>query len=67
MNAAIRAATIVAIAKGHRVLGVRHGYRGLLDGKIAPLDAEGVNGILREGGTILHSARSRRFHERASR
>ena len=42
MNAAIRAATIVAVAKGHRVLGVRHGYRGLLDGKIAPLTAEDV-------------------------
>ena len=67
MNAAIRAATMVAVAKGHRVLGVRHGYRGLLDGKIAPLGADDVNGILREGGTILHSARSRRFHERAFR
>lgn len=62
MNAAIRAATMVAVAKGHRMLGIRHGYRGLLDEKIAPIDADRVNGILREGGTILHSARSKRFH-----
>jgi 6-phosphofructokinase 1 len=67
MNAAIRAATMVAVAKGHRMLGVRHGYRGLLDGKIAPIEADDVNRILREGGTILHSARSRRFYDVESR
>jgi 6-phosphofructokinase 1 len=67
MNAAIRAATMVAVAKGHRMLGIRHGYRGLLDEKIAPLDPDRVNGILREGGTILHSARSKRFHHEEHR
>ena len=44
------------------MLGVRHGYKGLLDGKIGPIGTEDVNSILREGGTILYSARSRRFH-----
>ena len=63
MNAAIRAATMVAVAKGHRVIGVRQGYRGLLDGHFVPIGADDVNDILREGGTILHSARCRRFHE----
>jgi 6-phosphofructokinase 1 len=63
MNAAVRAATMVALAKGHRMLGIRHGYRGLLDEKIAPLEANRVNGILREGGTILNSARCKRFHQ----
>ena len=67
MNAAIRAATMVAVAKGHRVLGIRHGYRGLLDGKVGPIGADDVNGILREGGTILHSARSRRFYDAEAR
>jgi 6-phosphofructokinase 1 len=67
MNASIRAATMVAVAKGHRMLGIRHGYRGLLDNKFVELDADRVNGILREGGTILHSARSRRFHDVESR
>ena len=62
MNAAIRAATMVTLAKGHRMLGIRYGYRGLLDEKIAPIDADRVNAILREGGTILHSARCKRFH-----
>jgi len=67
MNAAIRAATMVALAKGHRMLGIRHGYRGLLKDDIRELDADRVNRILREGGTILHSARSKRFHEVESR
>lgn len=67
MNAAIRAAAMVALAKGHRVVGVRHGYRGLLEGKLAPLTAQDVHNILREGGTVLRSARCRRFHDVASR
>ncbi len=67
MNAAIRAVTMVATAKGHRVLGVRQGYKGLLDGKFVPIAADEVNDILREGGTILHTARCKRFHEVAER
>ena len=34
MNAAIRAATMVTLAKGHRMLGIKYGYRGLLDEKM---------------------------------
>jgi 6-phosphofructokinase 1 len=63
MNAAIRAATMVAVAKGHQVLGVRQGYRGLLDEKLTPVGADDVNDILRDGGTMLHSARCKRFLE----
>ncbi|MFZ1866846.1 MAG: 6-phosphofructokinase, partial [Polyangiales bacterium] len=67
MNAAIRAVTMVALAKGHRVLGVRYGYRGLMDGNVRPITANDVHDILREGGTILHSARCKRFYETAAR
>lgn len=67
MNAAIRAAAMIALAKGHRVLGVRYGYRGLLEGKLVQLTSKDVNNILREGGTILHSARCKRFYDVASR
>lgn len=63
MNAAIRAATLVVVAKGHCVLGVRQGYRGLLEGKLAPIGADEVNDILRDGGTYLHSARCKPFFE----
>ncbi len=67
MNASIRAATLVARAAGVDVLGVERGYRGLLDGAFVPLDPTEVQGILREGGTILGSARCKEFHERAVR
>ena len=61
MNAAIRAATLVGISKGHQVFGVKHGYRGLLAGEIHPLQVGQVQGVLRYGGTVLHSARCPSF------
>ena len=56
MNAAVRAATMLAIAHDWEVYGVSQGYRGLLDGQLAPLMAGDVAPILRSGGTILRSA-----------
>src|SRR5204863_2659526 len=47
MNAAIRAATLVARTAGIDVVGVERGYRGLLDGAFVPLDTAEVQGILR--------------------
>src|ERR1700679_3425767 len=67
MNAAIRAAALVGRALGAEVLGIERGYRGLLDDAIAPLAAADVAGILREGGTILGSARCKEFHQREVR
>lgn len=71
MNAAIRAAARVAGAKGARLVGVEHGYDGLIDGrfrdlsmelpggKIAPLPE--LDAVAGAGGTILGSVRSMRF------
>jgi len=67
MNAAIRAATLLAIARGAEVVGVRAGYKGLLEDEMVPLVADDVSGIIREGGTILGSARSLVFREPAGR
>lgn len=61
MNAAIRAVTRTGIEKGWEVFGVRLGYEGLIDGKIIPLSARDVGGILQHGGTFLGSARSQEF------
>ena len=62
MNAAIRVATLFALARGWKVFGVSDGYRGLVDGRLVPLEAADVSGIIREGGTILGSARCLEFH-----
>src|SRR5438477_2154468 len=67
MNAAIRAATLVALAQGVEVVGIERGYRGLVDDVMAPLSPSDVAGILREGGTILGSARCKEFHHREVR
>jgi 6-phosphofructokinase 1 len=57
MNAAIRAVVRSAGHRGAAVLGVRHGYKGLLDGDFIPLGRRDVSGIIERGGTMLGSAR----------
>jgi hypothetical protein len=61
MNAAIRAATREALARGVEVSGIEHGYAGLLAKEVRPLTARGVGGIIQRGGTMLGSARCPRF------
>jgi 6-phosphofructokinase 1 len=58
MNAAIRAVVRTGISMGVEVIGVRHGYQGLVDGDFTLMDAGSVSGIITMGGTILRSARS---------
>ncbi len=67
MNAAVRAVTRGALAKGWEVFGVRNGYAGLLEDAIAPLQARDVGGIIQQGGTVLGSARSPEFAQPAGR
>lgn len=61
MNAAVRSATKVALSRGHRVYGIRQGYKGLLDGNLVAMDHADVDDIVRWGGTVLGSARELRF------
>lgn len=65
MNAAIRAVVRTGIYRGWEVYGVQLGYQGLIDGKIIPLSARDVGGIIQRGGTILGSARSLEFKTKA--
>jgi len=67
MNAAIRAVTRAALARGWEVLGVKNGYAGLLADMLDPLAARDVGGIIQRGGTVLGSARSPEFRDRAAR
>lgn len=65
LNAVIKAVAISGMSRGWEVLGIRHGYRGLLedgDGVVA-LDRNSVRGIHHMGGTILGSTnRGDPFH-----
>jgi len=67
MNAAIRAVTRGALARGWEVFGVRNGYAGLLEDRLDPLAARNVGGILQSGGTVLGSARCPEFKEQSGR
>jgi 6-phosphofructokinase 1 len=63
MNAAIRAVTRAALARGWEVYGVRNGYAGLMADTMDLLHARDVGGIIQRGGTVLGSARSLAFME----
>ena len=63
MNAAVRAVTRGALAKGWQVMGVHNGYAGLLAGDFRPMQARDVGGIVQTGGTVLGSARCPEFVE----
>ncbi len=65
MNAAIRAVTRVALSNGIEVVGVRDGYRGLLDENFEMMTRSSVSDILDRGGTKLGSARLPEFKEDA--
>src|SRR5438552_10034034 len=67
MNAAVRAVTRGALARGWDVFAVRNGYRGLLAGAFEQLLARNVGGIIQSGGTVLGSARCPEFVEPAGR
>ncbi len=67
MNAAIRAVARSGIAKGWEVVGVRHGYAGLVAGNFIPLRPRDVGGIIQKGGTMLGSARCPEFAKEQTR
>ncbi|MEE9906081.1 MAG: 6-phosphofructokinase [Chlorobium sp.] len=61
MNAAIRAVTRTALANKLKVIGIRRGYQGMIEGDFMPLRSSDVSGIIQLGGTILKTARSKEF------
>ena len=65
MNAAIRAVTRAALSNGIEVVGIRDGYKGMVNGNFVPLTKQDVSDILARGGTVLGSARLPEFKEEA--
>jgi ATP-dependent phosphofructokinase / diphosphate-dependent phosphofructokinase len=72
LNPAIRAITIRALRDGYEVVGIRHGWGGLVDyirdakadnsEHVQPLSEAIVNRAGRTGGTFLHTSRVRPSH-----
>lgn len=61
MNAAVRAVVRTAISKGFKVMGIRHGYNGLINGDIFEMNLRSVSEIIHRGGTVLYTARCLEF------
>jgi ATP-dependent phosphofructokinase / diphosphate-dependent phosphofructokinase len=61
LNAVIRAVARRSFARGHEVVGIREGWRGLVEGLYSPLDPAAISGILPRGGTILGTSRTNPF------
>ena len=63
MNAAVRAVTRAALARGVEVMGIYGGYRGMIDDDMIPLTAREVSNKISLGGTFLYSDRCLEFKE----
>jgi 6-phosphofructokinase 1 len=61
VNATIRSVVRTANKYDIDVFGVLKGYDGLIDNNLIQLDGRSVSGIINIGGTILKTARSKRF------
>ena len=58
LNAVIRAVARRSWANGHEVIGVREGWRGMIERLFQPLGPSEISGILPRGGTIIGTTRT---------
>ncbi|MEA1887393.1 MAG: 6-phosphofructokinase [Bacteroidota bacterium] len=61
MNAAIRAVTRTAIYNKLEVIGIKEGFRGMIEKLFTPMWSNDVSDIIQRGGTILKTARCMEF------
>lgn len=61
INAAVRAVVKKALFEGYEVVGIKNGWKGLVDDVTVPLDNEAVSGIIHRSGTILNTSRTNPF------
>lgn len=67
MNAAVRSVTRAAIYNGIKVKAIYRGYKGLITGEIEEFQTQNVSNIIKQGGTILKSARCSEFKTKEGR
>ncbi|WP_182201103.1 6-phosphofructokinase [Paraliobacillus salinarum] len=65
MNSAIRAVVRAGLTYGYEMIGVKRGYKGLIENDFITLGSKDVSDILYRGGTFLQSARSEEFKTEA--
>ncbi|NOY87206.1 MAG: 6-phosphofructokinase [Deltaproteobacteria bacterium] len=63
LNAVIRAVVRKGVREGDAILGIHHGWQGMLTGQHEELTQRSVSGLIHRGGTILHTSRTNPFKE----
>src|SRR5437867_740212 len=58
LNAVIRAVGRRVMDRGHELVGVHEGWKGLVEGKFEPLGPREISGLLPRGGTIIGTTRT---------
>ena len=58
LNPVIRAVVRKALLEGYEIVGVKNGWKGLVENDTMPLNLNTVSGILPKGGTILGTSRT---------
>lgn len=61
MNACIRAIVRAGLETGDKIIGVKEGYTGLVEGKFVSLGLRDVGNIIQLGGTMLKTSRCAEF------
>ncbi len=67
MNAAVRAVVRTAAFNKLHVYGIERGYEGMIDGHFHRMERRDVANIIQRGGTVLRTARSKRFMTKEGR
>lgn len=58
LNPVIRAVVRKALLEGYEIVGIKNGWKGLVENDTMPLNISTVSGILPKGGTILGTSRT---------
>jgi len=58
LNSVIRAIVRLALKEGYEAVGIKNGWKGLVENDTEKLDLRSVSGILPKGGTILGTSRT---------
>ncbi len=58
LNPVIRAVVRKALKEGYDVIGIKNGWKGMIENDTMPLTIDSVSGILPRGGTILGTSRT---------
>ena len=67
MNACIRAIVRTAYNKNLSVYGIQYGFSGLIENNIKKINPKDVGNTIHVGGTILKTARSKKFYTKEGR